>query len=76
MMIRGNVLAQILLVAIGVCLATSVNAQAQPASTPEAASAPVLEPKAIEILKASKKHTSSVPLDLVIGRVVAGKWNL
>ena len=23
-----------------------------------------------------KKHTSSVPLDLVIGRVVAGKWNL
>jgi len=23
-----------------------------------------------------KKHTSSVPLDLLIGRVVAGKWNL
>ena len=23
-----------------------------------------------------KKHTSSVPLDLVIGRVVAGRWNL
>ena len=166
-MIRANVLAQSLLVAIGVCLTTSVNAQVQPAPTPEAASPSALEPKAIEILKASsarlaaahtmrftamvsyespsrpgpplvyttrsdvtlqrpdklrvitpgdgpasefyydgkamvafmpaenlvavpeappeskpiitmdfKKHTSSVPLDMVLGRVVAGRWNL
>ena len=58
-MIGGNVLAQTLLVAIAVCLTTCVNAQAQPAPTPEAASAPALEPKAIEILKASSARLAA-----------------
>ena len=58
-MIRGHVLTQTLLVAIGVCLTTSVNARAQAAPKPAPAAPPALEPKAIEILKASSARLAA-----------------
>ena len=56
-MIRGNVVACVLGLALGVCLTTSADAQQPPPAAPAPAAPPAaelpLEPKAIEILKAS-----------------------
>src|SRR5215467_15205448 len=59
MMIRGHILAQTLWVAVCVCQIASANAQQQPTPTPEGASPAALEPKAIEILKASSARLAA-----------------
>src|SRR5258708_40125391 len=68
MMTRGNALAWGLLIALATCLAASATAQQQPAApapgaspAPAATTAapPALEPKAIEILKASSSRLAA-----------------
>src|SRR5215467_12131880 len=59
MMIRGHILAQTLWVAVCVCQIASANAQQQPTPTREGASPAALEPKAIEILKASSARLAA-----------------
>jgi len=58
-MIQRRTLTQTLLVAICVCLPASASAQQQPAAAPQTAPPPVLEPKAIEILKASSARLAA-----------------
>jgi hypothetical protein len=72
-MMRGQLLARALLLALGVCLVATANAQqpppkpaapaSEPAKTPtpaaESAAPPALQPKAIEILKASSRRLAA-----------------
>jgi len=66
-MTRGRLFARALLVALGLCLAVNAGAQQPPATAPGASppaaappsALPALEPKAIEILKASSRRLAA-----------------